>query len=143
MTTKRVRVKRKNDRTTMNRRPTCEVSGCSNKAMYCYQYDDGTYRWRKRFGHYICSTHQKHTWHPTLKHRKDYCQNIDGRLGKACTTTIFWSGMLDVDHRNGDPTDNRPRNLQTLCKCCHAYKTHMSGDTLTPGRGSLKKKRSK
>ena len=76
--------------------------------------------------------------HPYLKYRKDYCENIDKRLGFKCTTNLVWKGMLDVDHKNGDPTDNRPRNLQTLCKCCHAYKTHKNKDARTPGRKALK-----
>jgi hypothetical protein len=126
---------RENKVTTMKLRPMCEADGCTNHAMYMYKYEDGTYLWRTRFNLFICSTHQKHTWHPYLKHRKDYCENIDGRLGFKCTTTIFWPGMLDVDHKNGNPSDNRKRNLQTLCKCCHAYKGHVNKDSQTPGRG--------
>ena len=80
----------------------------------------------------------KNSLHPYRRYRKDYCENIDKRLGFKCTTNLFWDGMLDVDHRNGDPTDNRPRNLQTLCKCCHAYKTHKNKDARTPGRKALK-----
>lgn len=137
----RIFANRPNAVTTMRSRPMCEVDGCNNKAMYCYQYEDGRYRWRTRHGKFICSTHQRHTWHPYLQHRKDYCENQDGRLGFSCTTNLFWPGMLDVDHKNGDPTDNRKRNLQTLCKCCHAYKTHKFGDALTPGRQSLKGKK--
>ena len=75
--------------------------------------------------------------HVYRKHRKNYCENIDGRLGITCTATIEWDGMLDVDHKNGDPTDNRPRNLQTLCKNCHAYKTSKNKDSATPGRKKL------
>ena len=135
----RIHANRPNAVTTMRMRPRCEVPGCTNKAMYLYQYEDGLYRWRTRHGHFICSTHQRVTWHPYLQHRKDHCENRDGRLGYVCTTTVFWPGMLDVDHKNGNPSDNRTSNLQTLCKCCHAYKTHKHGDHLTPGRGSLKK----
>ena len=76
--------------------------------------------------------------HRYRKYRETYCENEDGRLGYECTTTIAWDGMLDVDHINGDPTDNRPENLQTLCKCCHAYKTWKFGDAKTPGRKALK-----
>lgn len=72
--------------------------------------------------------------HPYRRYRKDFCENIDGRLGFHCTATIVWDGMLDVDHINGNPTDNREENLQTLCKCCHAYKTNKEEDYLTPGR---------
>ena len=46
--------------------------------------------------------------------------------------------MLDVDHINGNPEDNRPENYQTLCKCCHAYKGNKNGDYRTPGRKKLK-----
>jgi hypothetical protein len=75
--------------------------------------------------------------HPYLKHRKNYCENADGRLGHVCTTTIVWKGVLDVDHINGNPSDNDPANLQTLCKCCHAVKTRNEKDYLTPGRKAL------
>ena len=84
-------------------------------------------------------TERKNKSHKYRKYRKDYCENIDGRLGFVCTTTIAWSGMLDVDHKNGNHTDNRPRNLTTLCKCCHAFKTNMKKDYLTPGRKTRKK----
>ncbi len=75
--------------------------------------------------------------HPYRKHRKDFCENIDGRLGYKCTSTIVWEGMLDVDHIDGNPTNNSEANLQTLCKCCHAYKTNQEQDWLTPGRKEL------
>ena len=81
-------------------------------------------------------------FHPYLKYRKSYCENIDGRLGYTCTTSNipeeFGDSWLDTDHKNGDPTDNRPENLQTLCKCCHAYKTWKFGDAKTIGRKRLK-----
>jgi hypothetical protein len=83
-------------------------------------------------------TEYKNQWHPYRRFRKDYCENKDGRLGFVCTATIAWQGMLDVDHINGDPSNNKEENLQTLCKCCHAYKTMMYGDGQTPGRNKLK-----
>ena len=81
---------------------------------------------------FICSKH------PYKKYRKDFCENIDGRLGFKCTTTIIdpeW--QLDTDHINGDPSDNREENLQTFCKCCHSIKTRDSRDYASPGRKAL------
>jgi cytochrome c5 len=77
--------------------------------------------------------------HPYRKHRKDYCENIDSRLGFKCTTTVMWDGMLDVDHIDEDPSNNEPYNLQTLCKCCHAYKSNVfvKEHGRTPGRKAL------
>ena len=58
------------------------------------------------------------------KHKKDYCENKDGRLGVKCTSTVTEPGMLQVDHKDGDPSNNDPSNLQTLCAFCHTYKTN-------------------
>lgn len=75
--------------------------------------------------------------HPYRKHRKSYCENQDGRLGFTCTTNVVWDGMLDVDHIDGNPQHNEKENLQTLCKCCHAYKGYEAKDYLSPGRKAL------
>lgn len=77
--------------------------------------------------------------HPYRKYRKDYCENIDGRLNYKCTTTIVWDGQLDVDHIDEDPGNNNPTNLQTLCKCCHSYKSNIfiKENGPTPGRKTL------
>jgi hypothetical protein len=92
----------------------------------------------------------KNSIHPYLKYRKDYCENIDGRLGFKCNTVLPTQEMIDavglgaagwkpkqfleVDHIDGDYTHNDPNNLQTLCKHCHAVKSVTHGDHLTPGR---------
>lgn len=94
--------------------------------------------------------------HKYLKYRKTFCENIDGRLGFKCTTTIInpqthpkifeqntnvdpaWNGLLHVDHIDGDPSNNNQENLQTLCVCCHTIKTALYEDYRSPGRKTLK-----
>ena len=64
------------------------------------------------------------------QYRKDFCENIDGRLGFVCTTTIVpehAENMLDTDHINNNHDDNRKVNMQTLCACCHRVKTRTMG----------------
>jgi len=90
----------------------------------------------KRLG--LTLTEYQHRKHPYLWARLDYCENTDGRLGFKCTSNIAWPGMLDVDHINGDHTDNRLENFQTLCKCCHAYKSWKHQDYKSPGRKTRK-----
>lgn len=128
-------------------RPMCQTPNCNSDAALVRDHYDGWANYRT-----VCSnchikkiaakngktvTQLVNQWHPYLKYRKAYCENRDGRLGFICTTTIHWDGMLDVDHINGDPSNNSPMNLQTLCKCCHAYKTVKNKDYLTPGRKAL------
>lgn len=76
--------------------------------------------------------------HPYRKYRKEFCENRDKRLGYKCNYKIRHTGQLQVDHKNGNPDDNRPANLQTLCANCHIFKTHAKGDYKTPGRKALK-----
>ena len=68
------------------------------------------------------------------RYRKNYCENIDGRLGFVCTTTIKDISQLDGDHKDGNPRNNDPKNIQTLCASCHRYKTLKNKDYLTAGR---------
>jgi len=78
--------------------------------------------------------------HPYRKYKKKYCENRDGSvLGFKCRATIRIKSQLQLDHKNGDPTDNRPRNFQTLCACCHILKTYQNKDHLSPGRKTLAK----
>ena len=83
------------------------------------------------------NTEWTNSFHPYRDRRKDYCENIDGRLGFICTTNVVWTGMLDVDHIDGDSSNNADENLQTLCRCCHAFKTNVNEDYKTPGRKAL------
>ena len=140
--------------------PICEIPDCNTIAHNTTTTLNPRYRKSKwvanEFGGdgYVCGKHHMIkialnngfeklnsfmvSKHPYKKYRKDFCENIDGRLGFKCTTTIIdieW--QLDTDHINGNPTDNREENLQTLCKCCHVIKTRDSRDYASPGRKAL------
>jgi 5-methylcytosine-specific restriction endonuclease McrA len=62
--------------------------------------------------------------HPYRKHRKEYCENRDGRLGFKCNYKIRHSAQLEVDHiipiSKGGKTILE--NLQTLCTICNRAK---------------------
>jgi len=141
-------------------RPYCTNFGCYNPVHLVNDYHDGWANYRKVCGschgkkvaakHGLKSmvqvlakkqgktvTQYANQYHPSRRYRKTYCENKDGRLGFICTTTIHWEGMLDVDHINGNPSDKDETNYQTLCKCCHAYKTNKYKDYDTPGRKAL------
>lgn len=133
----------------LNIRPKCQVPGCNKLAQNTNTTKNP--RWRKsswvtekyNVEGYVCSKHHSikykmGDWSYKI-HRKTYCENIDGRLGYKCTTTIVdpeW--QLDADHIDGNPTNNDAKNIQTLCKCCHAIKTRDEKDYLTDGRKTLK-----
>lgn len=126
-------------------RPKCTTPKCKNDGQFMGSYrKDGTPQFRK-----FCTqchiarqaakkgqtpTEWTNAMHPYLKYRKDHCENRDGRLGFKCNYKIRFSGQLQVDHINGNPTDNRERNLQTLCANCHVFKTFDKKDYKTPGR---------
>lgn len=116
----------------INTAPKCSRRGCNNPAD-----NAGNGRWHKLCSFHHKEKHQNKNGAKTKykQFRKTYCENIDGRLGFVCTSTIIkpdW--QLDVDHIDGDSNNHDESNLQTLCKCCHGYKTFFNGDNLSPAK---------
>ena len=126
-------------------RPICTIPKCKNDCQFMGTYSAaGNPRFRK----YCTQCHIErqankkgqtttewiNAMHPYRKHRKEYCENRDGRLGYKCNYKIRFSGQLQVDHINGKPIDDRPKNLQTLCANCHIFKTFNKGDNKSHGR---------
>lgn len=103
-------------------RPKCVVEGCNKPGQHTgVRRKDGSVVYRAQ-----CISHHYYRYNMEggyRVHKKDYCENIDGRLGFVCTTKIVDPCMLDVDHIDHDHSNNHPRNLQSLCSCCHNYKT--------------------
>ncbi|TXG79480.1 MAG: HNH endonuclease [Spirochaetes bacterium] len=52
--------------------------------------------------------------------KKDYCEN--------CKFVPIHPCQLDVDHIDGDHSNNELSNLRTLCANCHRLKTFMNKD---------------
>lgn len=117
----------------INNVPKCLNETCQNEVTILGTNKEGKLKYSL-----FCSVHGGKEYH--VGFRKNYCENIDGRLGFKCTTTIIWEGMLDVDHIDGNSRNNSVSNLQTLCSCCHRYKTWVNKDGQSPGRKTLKEK---
>jgi hypothetical protein len=57
---------------------------------------------------------------PYIVHKKDSCE--------ACGFVPEIPFQLDVDHIDGNNSNNDPENLQTLCANCHRLKTYQNKD---------------
>lgn len=63
---------------------------------------------------------KKYKRFPWTKFKKDKCEFCGFIPVNMC--------QIDVDHIDGDKTNNDERNLQTLCANCHRLKTFLSED---------------
>jgi hypothetical protein len=119
-------------------RPRCIVDGCNRPGQHMGNYRaDGTPLFRKKCQMHHSINYGIDGWEYKI-YRKNYCENKDGRLGFKCKYKIQIEAQLQVDHINGNPTDHREENLQTLCANCHVFKTLENKDYLSPGRRYFK-----
>lgn len=58
--------------------------------------------------------------YPYKIYKKEKCER--------CGFVPEHSSQLDVDHIDGDNSNNQPSNLQTLCSNCHRIKTYTNKD---------------
>jgi len=114
----------------MQIRPTCCNIGC-NRPCHAASKVGGRIKYRP----YCVRCHEANMGKKTYVEgvtpiKKNYCENEDGRLGFVCYSggKSMPSCMLDLDHISGHKEDNSPKNIQTLCRCCHAMKGKMNGD---------------
>ncbi len=118
----------------MPKRPTCINHGCNAPvAVMSGKITDANPRWRVH-----CSACQIASWggkpHKpgVVPFKTGRCSNQDSHLGFCCPVDYDqhpeFIGMTEVDHKNGDHTDNRKSNLDELCPMCHNLKGKRAGD---------------
>lgn len=108
-------------------RPLCLNEGCRVPVMLAYYKKSGDPVWKTLCE--ACTKSPIKARGGIKPHKKNYCENIDGRLGFKCTSTIVDTCQLDLDHIDGNHFNNIPKNVQTICKNCHSVKSKINGDT--------------
>jgi 5-methylcytosine-specific restriction endonuclease McrA len=81
----------------------------------------------------------KHELAPLLLYLQD-----EARLLRACEACgEIHPAVLDTHHKDGNPKNNDPSNLQTLCANCHRSNTTRTGtSSAQTGRSALSETRS-
>jgi 5-methylcytosine-specific restriction endonuclease McrA len=110
--------------------PICININCTRPVAYSHTKKSGAKRWRPVCSRcHLASYGAKPLDEGIVEVKKTYCENIDARLKEyKCTTTIPYKGALELDHIDGNVLNNTVDNIQTLCKVCHSYKSHLSND---------------
>lgn len=88
-------------------RQNCKNASCNN-----YATNKGNGKWDL-----YCSPCKKKPYRSSLKSECELCGFVP-----------IHTCQLDVDHIDGDHTDNSESNLQTLCANCHRLKTWLNRD---------------
>ena len=131
----------------INNRPICINYGCNMPCTYSSQQVKGRFRPH-------CSRCHKAGYGYIHKQRmangiiKSYppvelaegvtpfktgkCSNQNGHLGFPCPMDYIkapWSiGRTELDHKDGNHTNNTVENIQELCPVCHIEKSKQCGD---------------
>ena len=119
--------------TILSFRPTCINHGCTKSVKQKGGTIDNPTGWRVHCSHCQKASYGGQDHAPGVTPFKTgYCSNSDSHLGFACAINYKkapWAvGMTEIDHKNGDCTDNRVKNLDELCPMCHKRKGRLLGD---------------
>jgi len=72
---------------------------------------------------YRCEVAYRQNQNRMKKDRKGVPRDMKGDTCARCGF-VGVPCQMDLDHINGDRTDHRPENLQTLCSNCHRLKSY-------------------
>lgn len=113
----------------------CANHGCNESVTYSGTRIDGTKRWRPHCSHCQGASYGRHPHREGVTpYKTGQCNNEDGKLGWDCMTAWEYidravdTWITEIDHINGDHTDNRIENLQELCVLCHKKKGKTEGN---------------
>lgn len=78
------------------------------------------------------------SWNPVCRScRGRYRYGIQkGDKCEECNFVPKVSAQLEIDHIDGDRTNNSKDNLKTLCANCHAYKSYVNKDIRFNGKNN-------
>ena len=117
-------------------RPVCETKGCLKPCKYNGYKKDGSRKYH-RWCSCCCKIryNDKSSWKPKpvdYWDDKQWLTSYNGYVKKkkceCCGFKAVHRIQLDVDHVDGDHTNNLHSNLQTLCANCHRLKTLLNKD---------------
>lgn len=94
---------------------TAFCEGCNGRVNIRIQgrKKDGSEQWK-------CSTASRNRLRPHRQYKGEVCERCGFKPEHPC--------QLDVDHIDGNHSNNELDNLQTLCANCHRLKTQVNND---------------
>ena len=110
--------------------PVCINYGCNS---FCHERKrspkTGKINFRSVCSHCHLAGMRRHSFKKGVTPFKvGKCTNDKGYLGFVCTAKIIDPCQTELDHIDGNRLNNVPKNVQELCKNCHAVKTKLNGD---------------
>lgn len=108
--------------------PLCEQCGKNQKARRGWNRD-GSPALRR-----VCNTCRDTAKGKPGRGRRVY-RTHKGLICEECGFVPVHPCQLDVDHLDGDHTNDDPSNLQTLCANCHRLKTFALGEFIKAFEG--------